>query len=191
MNLKKFLTRTTRTPNERRIYEAIVAQARQPWFYADLGVPDTVEGRFDLIVLHSFLTFDRLSGEGEAAEDFSQKIFDEMFMDMDRSLREMGVGDLSVGKRIRKMAEVFYGRAEAYKHALEEHAADGGAALKGALSRNIYEGNIPDGTLDIMANYIFEARSCLSGQQTGQMLAGEVRFPQTEQHSDATPNADT
>ena len=79
MNLKKFFTRRLEQTTERRIYELIVAQARQPWFYADLGVPDTVEGRYDMIMLHCFLVFERLSGAGSAADGFSQLVFDEFF----------------------------------------------------------------------------------------------------------------
>ena len=83
------------------VYDAIVASARQPRFYADLGVPDTLDGRFDMIVLHLFLVLDRMKGEDEK---FRQNLTDYFFMDMDRSLREIGVGDLSVGKKVRKMA---------------------------------------------------------------------------------------
>ncbi len=101
------------------VYGAIVAAARHPRLYAEWGVADTVDGRYDMIVLHTVLVLDRLGGEGEGAQNFAQGLTDEVFADMDRSLREMGVGDLSVGKKVRRMAEVFYGRARAYQGALE------------------------------------------------------------------------
>ena len=99
-----------------------MAAARHPVAYAEWGVPDTLDGRFDMITLHTFLVLDRLKGEDRA---FRQELVDEFFRDMDRSLREMGVGDLSVGKKVRKMAEVFYGRLAAYDKALA--GPDGGA----------------------------------------------------------------
>ena len=100
-------------------------------FYADWGVPDTLDGRFDMISLHAFLVLDRLKGTEQA---FRQGLVDEFFADMDRSLREMGVGDLSVGKKVRKMAEVFYGRVAAYDQALA--GPDG--ALEAAIARNVF-----------------------------------------------------
>ena len=102
---------------ERKLYEAIVAAARHPVFYARWGVADTIDGRFDMIILHAFAVLERMKGE---APEFRQRLVDEMFSDMDRSLREMGVGDLSVGKRIRVMAEVFYGRISAYESAFKK-----------------------------------------------------------------------
>jgi cytochrome b pre-mRNA-processing protein 3 len=120
----------------RAIYGAIVAQARVPAFYADYGVPDTLEGRFELLVLHAFLYFRRMKGETAAdARETGQAVFDLMFLDMDRSLRELGVGDLSVPKKIKRMAQAFYGRVAAYDAAL---AAGERAALADALARNIY-----------------------------------------------------
>ena len=87
------------------VYSAIVAQSRQPVFYADWGVPDTVTGRFDMISLHMSLVFRRLRNEKLPGADFSQALFDLFFKDMDRSLREMGAGDLAVPKKVRKMTE--------------------------------------------------------------------------------------
>lgn len=111
-------------------YEKIVAAARQPRLYAEWGVPDTVEGRFEMIALHGFLAID-----GIADKRFAQAIADELFRDMDRSLREMGAGDVTVPKKVRKMAEVFYGRAAAYRQALESGHDD---ALDAALARNVF-----------------------------------------------------
>ncbi|WP_374466727.1 ubiquinol-cytochrome C chaperone family protein, partial [Ferrovibrio sp.] len=91
------------------LYRAIVAQSRQAGFYREHGVPDSLDGRFDMIVLHSFLVMRRLRRIGAAAEPLSQQLFDLMFADMDSNLREIGVGDLSVGKKVKAMAQAFYG----------------------------------------------------------------------------------
>src|SRR6185436_17545073 len=91
------------------VYRAIVAQSRQPVFYAQWGVPDTVTGRFDMLSLHIGLEFRRLGGGGKPASDFAQALFDLFFKDMDRQLREMGAGDLSVPKKIHNMGNLFYG----------------------------------------------------------------------------------
>ena len=124
MKLAKLFSKFSRTPPERAVYAQIVAKARQPWLYLSAGVPDTVTGRFDMITLHSFMLMEHLGGKGEAENRFSQQLFDEVFLDMDHSLREMGVGDLSVGKKIRKMSEVFYGACNGYRVALAEQQPD-------------------------------------------------------------------
>ncbi|MEL7030495.1 MAG: ubiquinol-cytochrome C chaperone family protein, partial [Pseudomonadota bacterium] len=91
------------------LYAATVAQARTPAFFERLGAPDTVEGRFDVLVLHVHLLLRRLRGEGEAASSVGQLLFDVMFKDMDASLREMGVGDLVISKRMQKLVSALYG----------------------------------------------------------------------------------
>lgn len=156
-------------PPERTVYEAIVAAARHPVLYADWGVADTVDGRFDMITLHAFLVLDRLKGE---AADFRQSLVDEFFRDMDRSMREMGVGDLSVGKKVRKMAEVFYGRVAAYDKALLESPG----ALETALARNVYPDGPPDSGVANLAAYVLEARNHLATQQPVEIMAGRITF---------------
>src|SRR5229473_1648345 len=114
------------------IYGMIVTQAREPLFYRDLGVPDTVNGRFDLLVLHLWMVLRRLKPiEGGAG--LSQALFDRFCDDMDANLREMGVGDLTVPKRMRAFGEAFYGRVAAYDMALTEDES----ALAGSLCKNI------------------------------------------------------
>jgi len=101
------------------LYKCIVEQARQPDFYTHHGVPDSLDGRFDMIVLHTFLVMRRLRTiASQAAGQLSQDLFDLLFADMDSNLREIGVGDLGVGKRVKKMAQAFYGRVEAYEAGL-------------------------------------------------------------------------
>jgi cytochrome b pre-mRNA-processing protein 3 len=104
-------------PRSDSVYAGIVALARRPWLYSRAGVPDTVSGRFDMIVLHLALVMERLRDGGPAAQVFSQALLETMFADMDRNLRELGVGDLSIAKRMRAMASVYYGRAIAYREA--------------------------------------------------------------------------
>lgn len=159
----------------RAVYGAIVAAARHPRFYAEWGVPDTVDGRYDMIVLHSVLVLDRLGEEGEAARNFAQGLTDEVFADMDRSLREMGVGDLSVGKKVRRMAEVFYGRARAYTAALR---AENEAELAEALDRNVFAGAAEKDGSGLLAGYALRLRRHLHERPIGPILSGEIDFPE-------------
>ncbi|MEK9968272.1 MAG: ubiquinol-cytochrome C chaperone family protein [Ferrovibrio sp.] len=158
------------------LYRRIVEQARQPDFYSRHGVPDSLDGRFDMIVLHSFLVMRRLRAIGsKAADDLSQDLFDLLFADMDVNLREIGVGDLGVGKRVKKMAQAFYGRVEAYEEGLT--ATDDGI-LSDALGRNLYGTTQPALTaLIAMAAYMRAADSHLSAQSTAGIMAGNVDFP--------------
>jgi cytochrome b pre-mRNA-processing protein 3 len=150
------------------LYRQIVASARQPGFYADWGVPDTLDGRFDMISLHVFLVLDRLKNQGAKTQALRQQITDVLFQDMDRSLREMGVGDLSVGKKVRKMAEVYYGRITAYATAIE---TDGNFVP--VLQRNLF----PDSAaqdLSALAEWVAAARAQLADQDP---TTGRVMFP--------------
>ena len=132
------------------LYAKAVEQARLPVFYAEREVPDTVDGRFDLLVLHVFLLLHRLGAEGRETRRLNQGLFDLMFADMDRSLREMGVSDMAVGKRVKEMARAFYGRIDAYEPALADSAR-----LEEALARNLYRGaEVKPATLSAMAHYI-------------------------------------
>src|SRR5690606_22498761 len=119
------------------VYSAIVAQSRQPRFYADWQVPDTVTGRFDMISLHMALLFRRLRGEKDGRKEFSQAVFDVFFKDMDRSLREMGVTDLGVPKKVEKMGSLFYGLLGAVSEVLDRNDE---AGLVAVLERNVYAG---------------------------------------------------
>lgn len=158
----------------RAVYGAIVAAARHPKAYAEWEVPDTVDGRYDMIVLHSLLVLDRLGGEGEAAQSFAQDLTNEVFADMDRSLREMGVGDLSVGKKVRRMAEVFYGRVKAYTPALRAGDPD---ALGLAIYRNVFAGAGTETGAVELARYALRLHRHLHERPTGPILSGQVDFP--------------
>jgi cytochrome b pre-mRNA-processing protein 3 len=121
-----------RIPAE-RLYGEAVRQARAPAFYGEGRVPDTVEGRFEALALHGFLVLHRLKSEGDQGRALAQEFFDAMFEDMDRNLREIGIGDLAVGKRIRLLAENFYGRIKSYEEGLSGHIG----ALESAVARNL------------------------------------------------------
>ena len=160
----------------RALYAAAVEQARTPAFYRDFGAPDTVEGRFEQVALHVYLIMRRLKGD-EAAKKTSQSLLDAMFQNMDDSLREMGVGDLQVGKKVRKLAENFYGRIGAYEAALKDGAEEG--ALAEALSRNIYEVKSSDDAA-ALADYVRNTDRFLEGQPAARIANGIVMFPTVE-----------
>lgn len=155
------------------LYGAIVAQARLPGFYRDYVVPDTVEGRFGLIVLHLALVLDRLA-EDPALRALGQGVFDRFCQDMDHNLREMGVGDLTVPKQMRRMGGVFYGRAQAYREAL---AAADDKALADILTRNIYDG-AQGQQAHRLAAYMREAVGHLKALDQAALAAGILRFPE-------------
>ena len=169
MILKRIFQR--RPKSEEILYGAIVAAARQPRAYVEWSVPDTVDGRFDMIVLHMFLVLDRLRSEGEHTAAFRQSLTDLFFLDMDRSLREMGVGDLTVGKKVRKMAEAFFGRITAYSKAMADEAA-----LQDALQRNVFAEGTSTGA-PAMSAWVRAAAQGLARQQSADIVQGKVDFP--------------
>jgi cytochrome b pre-mRNA-processing protein 3 len=155
-----------------RLYAAAVAAAREPYLYATLGVPDTLDGRFDMVSLYAFLLIRRLTGESEPGPVLAQAVFDAMFSDMDINLREMGVGDLSVGKRVRAMWEAFHGRASAYEAAMSDTAS-----LEAALTRNVWRGAAPPvGAAAALARNVLAQAALLTDQPLAALVAGDVRF---------------
>ena len=159
------------------LYGMIVAQARLPCFYRDYAVADTVNGRFDLIVLHLALVLDRLAKDA-ALQSLGQGIFDRFCRDMDHNLREMGVGDLKVPKQMRQLGEAFYGRSQAYRTAW---AATDDALLVAALERNIYAGASAGAAAPPrLAAYIRQALRDLGAQPVGALAGGQLRFPEPE-----------
>lgn len=156
-----------------RVYETIVAAARQKRFYAQFQVPDIALGRYEMVSLHVFLVLHRMRGGNQGLKDLAQRITDEFFKDVDHSLRELGIGDQTVPKRIKKLARMFYGRVNAYSIALD---ADDGGALAQALTRNIR----PD--LEIwpsarhLSAYMLLARDHLAAIGDEALIAGEISF---------------
>lgn len=151
MPLNTIFRRTGPTDAIHAIYRVIVDQARQPRFYTDFGVPDTVDGRFEMVTLHAFLVLRRLKRPSESASETGQALFDVMFEDMDVSLREMGAGDMGIGKRVKAMVQAFYGRIGAY----EDGLGTGDGVLQDALARNVYATVEPEaGNLNALAAYV-------------------------------------
>jgi len=155
------------------LYGAAVAAARDPFFYADLGVPDTLDGRFDLISLHAFLVIHRLQDAPDPGPALAQAVFDAMFSDMDISLREMGVSDLSIGKRVRAMWEAFHGRSRSYAEALR---SDDPAALEAALARNVWRGTAPADAATRLARLVRAQAEWLAAQSVSALAEGHVQF---------------
>jgi len=166
---------------EHSVYCEIVAQARQPVFYTDFLVPDTIDGRFDLIIVHAVLYFRRMRGEGKDAAEFSQSVFDLFFDDMDASLREMGVSDTRVPKKVKVMGEAFYGRADAYIPAIDEGDAE---ALAEALGRNLFT-DTPEPLAQMrLAHYMIRTARELDAQDADSLMTGDIRWADPERFKD-------
>ena len=164
------------------LYGAIVAQARLPAFYVEFGVPDTIEGRFDLLVLHLVLVLRRLSRAGDRGRAVGQQLFDAFCRDLDGNLREMGVGDLTVPKRMRRFGEAFYGRQAAYLAALD---AENPADFENALSRNILQVDGIDARAACLARYARSVAGQLDAQEDAGLFGGAMDFPDPEAFADA------
>jgi cytochrome b pre-mRNA-processing protein 3 len=156
-----------------RLYGVIVAQARRPSFYEGFGVADTVEGRFDMVVLHLALVMRRLRRIPEGAA-LGQALLDAFGRDMDDNLREMGVGDLSVPKQMKLMMEAFHGRSRSYDSALAETDP---AVLEQALGRNVFAAGGGAGAVHL-ARYVRRASEFLDATDAGQILGGSLAFPE-------------
>jgi cytochrome b pre-mRNA-processing protein 3 len=166
--------RSRQDPNIAALYGMIVAQARLPAFYRDYGVPDTVHGRLDMIVLHLVLVLRALALADGAPSPLGQQLFDRFCQDIDANFREMGVGDLTVPKEMQKVAEAFYGRAKAYESAL---TGEDPAALDAAVARNVFgAADAPLGARSLAA-YMREANARLGRQPPDQRARGEIDFP--------------
>ena len=166
--------------NDRRkakqLYGAVVTQARQPMFYSGLGVPDTPEGRYEMIVLHLYLLMERLRAEGEPAVKLNRHLVEAFVEDMDDSMREMGVGDLTVPKKVKRAAAGYYERAGEYRAGLEAPAGSGG--LGSALARNIWpRADATPAEAELLAAYVRSTAADLAPQTSSRLLAGEVVFP--------------
>ena len=154
-------------------YVRLVEHARSPWFYEEQSVPDTLDGRFDVVVLHIFLIVHRLRRErSDEAAYFVRALSEVFFADMDRSLREMGVGDTGVGVRIKKMVSAFYGRLQAYEQNLADQEQ-----FKQSLQRNLYrEESVESKTLQAVNDYMRRNIAHLDQQITPDILKGELIF---------------
>ncbi|MCB1546382.1 MAG: ubiquinol-cytochrome C chaperone [Hyphomicrobiaceae bacterium] len=157
------------------LYGSIVTHARMPALYTDCGVPDTLEGRFEMLVAHMFLVLERMKSEGEAVKPLGRAVVETFFADMDGSMRELGVGDLTVPKKIRKAADGFYGRLTAYAEAV---AAGDERGLAAALARNVWSSEAPAGSDDrALARYMLAAHRQLADTDWSEIAAGRLGLP--------------
>ena len=155
------------------LYTAAVQAAREPYFYVKLGVPDTMDGRFDLVGLHVFLVIHRLHAASKDGTELAQAVFDAMFSDMDFTLREIGVGDMTVGKKVKAMWEAFHGRSSAYAAALD---AEDAPALATAIARNVWRGQDADHNANALADLVMRQSRHLAAQPVEALMAGRVSF---------------
>jgi len=153
------------------LYEQIVAAARQTRFYAEWEVPDSPLGRFEMLSLHMFLFLHRARGRAGALEAVAQECVEAFFTDIDHSLRELGIGDMGVPKRMKKLARMFYGRAQAYGEALD---AGDRTALAAALARNVAPDDPSWSGADELAGHVIEVFGALARQDDESLLAGRI-----------------
>jgi cytochrome b pre-mRNA-processing protein 3 len=156
------------------LYDAIVAAARQPTLYSDFEVPDSPLGRYEMLSLHVFLFVRRIKGRTEALRSIGQEVTDEFFKDVDHSLRELGIGDTGVPKRMKKLARMFYGRIESYDKALENSDYP---ALVAALARNVRPDTPNWAGATPLANYVGQVVRQLEDQSDDMIATGKVTFP--------------
>lgn len=157
------------------LYDRIVLAARQPEFFGPGKVPDSVDGRFELLTLMVFLVTRRLRAVNEADRP-DQWVFDAYIKDMDGAVREMGVGDTAVGKRVKRMAQAFYGRSARYLGALEKRDLD---EMQSALTENLLATvDAPDADFVVhMAEWVLAADRSLAKQDQDQLFESGPEFP--------------
>jgi len=161
------------------LYEQIVAAARQEAFYSAWNVPDTPLGRYEMLSLHLFLFLHRIKGEGKAADALGQELIDAFILDVDHSLRELGIGDMGIPKRMKTLARMFYGRAGSYGEAID---AGDLPALAAALHRNIRPDAAEWPRANDLAAYAMAANAALAAQPLPTLLAGTTEFPRAGAH---------
>ena len=154
------------------LYSAAVSAARDPYFYSGLGVPDTLDGRFDLVALHACVLIRRLRKLPPPGGVIAQAVFDAMFSDMDTTLRELGVGDMTIARNVRAMWEAFHGRALAYEAAMDSTDPE---ALPSALARNVWRGAPAPGAPEL-ARLTRGLIARLEQTQAADLFAGRVMF---------------
>ncbi|MBD0416576.1 ubiquinol-cytochrome C chaperone family protein [Oryzicola mucosus] len=166
------------------LYAEIVAAARQPAFYSHWQVPDSPLGRFEMLSLHMFLLQHRLRDENGAAREVAQNLIDEFFLDVDHSLREFGIGDAGVPKRMKKLARMFYGRTASYADAID---ASDAPALAAALARNVRPEAKDWPESAELADYVFRTVHALANQRTDDICSGRLNYAEANagQESDA------
>jgi cytochrome b pre-mRNA-processing protein 3 len=162
------------------LYRDLVNQARMPVFYRDLGVPDTPEGRFEMVGLHVALVVRRLRSAGPTGSALGQELFDLLFADIDESLRQIGIGDLSVGKQVKRLVGNFYARLRALDDAFAGAPA---GRLRPMLRTNVYHGGAAptERQLDALVSYLVAADEALRARSAASLLVGRVRLAHPEE----------
>jgi cytochrome b pre-mRNA-processing protein 3 len=169
----QLLTKSTPRKAAERLYRGAATQARAAALYARMGAPDTVEGRFELLTLHVILVLDRLKERPAEAAAVRQILFDVYLSNLDGALREMGVGDLTVGKRMRKLGEAFYGRARSCEAAFE--ALPDPRPLEEMLGRTVFAG-APNTEPAAIADYVRRCRDSLASDGLATVIGGDVSW---------------
>ena len=166
------------------LYRSAVMAARSRHLYTHIGVPDTLDGRFEMVSLYAFLLVHRLQQEPAPGPAVAQAVFDAMFSDMDFNLREMGVGDLSVGRKVKVMWEAFHGRSAAYATALE---ADNILAFDASLARNVWRGAPPSADASrLLRRAALQGKDYLTKRNLSELMRGRIKFPPVENEFAAT-----
>ncbi len=158
------------------LFAGLIARARSPVFFEDFGVADTIDGRFDMLVLHAWLVLDALASKGD--QGLARVLVDDLFVQFDAALRQQGVGDVGMGRRMTQMAEAFHGRLKAYREAADH------AQIAAAILRNVYRGAA--GRLEqagALANYAAAAREHLA---RADLAAGQLDFGPSPQFQPAS-----
>lgn len=167
------------------LYNVIIQQSRKPVFYKKLKVPDTVDGRFDMILIHAFMVHARLIQEEKPGAKYSQILFDYLFREMDRTLREMGIGDLAVPKHMKRMMKAYKGRLVSYSAGFYDRDT-----MKENLKRNLYrKTDVPDDEiLNILTDYIVNSHALLTDISWRDLCDGKVEFAEIK--NDGKRNTD-
>lgn len=173
--LKWLSARSDRRRKADELYGAVVAQARSPGLYADLGVPDTMGGRYEMIVLHLMFVLERLRSGGEEADAISRLTLERFVTDMDDCMREIGVGDMSVPKRVKKAAAGFYERAHIYREILDKNDT---LALSEALARYVYlDDEAAPGRGAMLAAYVEKVAAAAREWSPQDVVGADMAFP--------------
>lgn len=175
---KALFSKNGKDDDPHALYGVVVATSRDPIFFAKIGVPDTFDGRFEMMILHLYLVIHRLKDEEVSTKKLQQNLFDEFFDDMSIALREVGVGDTIVPKRLKKMSRVFFGRAGAWDEAwLEKKPVD---ALTEVLLRNLFPDDVQSDneakTAKHLAKYMLQQSQHLKSRSLGQIVAAQNVF---------------
>ncbi len=173
----RIISPTTHSDVPHEIYGGLVSRARNRTLYTELGVPDSIDGRFDMMVMHVFLLAHRLKDQDATCRALSQDIFDVFLLDMDRGLREEGVGDLTVPKRLKKMTQIFYGRAGAYERPLNDRDI---GALATVVDRNLFTQASDPANAGRLAEYMMRVADHLEHLTVNDLLHGRLRLDTVE-----------